>query len=168
MTSKGKKAGYGGKLANFIVCISYGKGVVFCQHYTKMNGPFFTSLITNDFGSIFHASGKVSRTFVQDGDPSQNCKAAKLALKHGKFTMQAIPARSPDINPIENVFHIAKRDLESDTIKRHVSRESYQEFVKRAQKVITRMSKTTIDNIIASMYKRMGDIVKNKGHRIKY
>ena len=30
-TSKGKKAGSGGKVAHFMVCISYGKGVYFCE-----------------------------------------------------------------------------------------------------------------------------------------
>ena len=40
-TSKGKKAGSGGKIAHFMVCISYGKGVYFCKQYEKMDGPIF-------------------------------------------------------------------------------------------------------------------------------
>lgn len=44
-TTKGKKVGYGDKLAHFIVCISYGKGVIACEQYEKMCGPYFASFI---------------------------------------------------------------------------------------------------------------------------
>lgn len=168
ITSKGKKAGYGGKVANFIVCISYGKGVVYCEPYQKMNGAFFASVINNDFDSIIKACEKDSRVFVQDGDPSQNSKLAKLAMERCNVVMQAIPARSPDINPIENVFHIVKREMEKDAIGNNIERESFKELVCRAKNVMTSIPHTTIDNIISSMHARMTSIINAKGHRLRY
>ena len=38
LTSKGKKAGGEGRVIHFIVSISYGKGVCFCEQSKKMNG----------------------------------------------------------------------------------------------------------------------------------
>jgi hypothetical protein len=44
-TSKGKKAGSGSKVAHFMVCISYGKGVYFCEQYDKMDGPYYIHIL---------------------------------------------------------------------------------------------------------------------------
>ena len=32
--------------------------------------------------------------------------------------MFAIPPRSPDINPIENIFHLVRRQLQDDALKK--------------------------------------------------
>ena len=48
--------------------------------------------------------------FVQDGDPSQNSKAAKTALSKIGAVQFSIPPRSPDLNPIENVFNQWKKN----------------------------------------------------------
>ena len=168
VTTKGQKAGYGGKLAKFIVCISHGKGVVYCKPYSNMNGPFFASVIENEFNDIYEACGKQSRVFVQDGDPSQNSKGSKSAMKDNNVVLQTIPARSPDINPIENVFNIVKRQLEKDTIDRNIERESFKDFVFRTRRVIESTPVQIIDNIISSMHKRMDAIIKSKGYRLRY
>ena len=49
--------------------------------------------------------------FLQDGDPSQNSKLSKQALKSIDTTKFDIPPRSPDLNPIENVFNYVKQQL---------------------------------------------------------
>lgn len=36
MHIKGRKAGTGGKMANFMVAIAYGKGVVLCKQYEEI------------------------------------------------------------------------------------------------------------------------------------
>ena len=45
-----------------------------------------------------------------------------------------IPARSPDLNPIENMFHIAKKELEQQVIDSQIVRETWQEFKSRVKK----------------------------------
>ena len=44
-----------------------------------------------------------------DNDPSQRSLAAKTAIKEEGCELFCIPARSPDLNPIENMFHIVKK-----------------------------------------------------------
>ena len=40
-----------------------------------------------------------------------------------------IPPRSPDLNPIENIFNIVSRKLEKDALGGAITRESYAESV---------------------------------------
>ena len=43
----------------------------------------------------------------------------------------AIPARSPDLNPIENVFHNVKRQLQDDALSKRITKEPYSQFCAR-------------------------------------
>ena len=42
-----------------------------------------------------------------------------------------IPPRSPDLNPIEDIFNLASRKLEKDALQEGITRESYDEFCDR-------------------------------------
>ena len=77
-TAKGSKAGYGGITAHFMVAITYKKGVIYCRHYdNRLNGKFFASLVHKDFRGVFASScNPDGEMFLQDGDPSQNSRAA--------------------------------------------------------------------------------------------
>ena len=167
-TSKGTKAGYGGRVANFMVAISFNKGVVCCELYEKMDGKYFESFIRRNFECIYEKSNKTSRIFVQDGDPSQNSKLAKAAMKSCNFLLQQIPARSPDLNPIENVFHIVKKDLQSDAVENKITHETYTEFCNRAKRIMENVDIKKINNIIASMHSRIVGLIKCKGCRLRY
>ena len=43
--AKGNKVGSGGRVAHLMVPISYNKGVIMCEQYDKMNGPYFTDFV---------------------------------------------------------------------------------------------------------------------------
>ena len=65
-----------------MVAISYGKGVVVCEKYDKMNGRYFSSFVRRKFNQMFEMSGKESsKIFTMNGDPSQNAKQAQAAIK---------------------------------------------------------------------------------------
>ena len=109
-TSKGKKAGHGGKVASFFVAISLGKGICYCKHYKKRSGKLFAEFIESNFLEIFKSScNPTGNVFVQDGDPSQNPKAAKTALDKIGAGQFSIPSHSPDFNRIEHAFNLVGR-----------------------------------------------------------
>ena len=58
-------------------------------------------------------SPKFKRILV-DGDPSQNSKVVIAIIQQvsGKFFW--IPARLPNLNPIENLFHLVREKLNKD------------------------------------------------------
>ena len=55
-TAKGAHCGSGGLLADFLVAISYGKGVILCEQYSSLNGRYFKTLIEREFQRMFRES----------------------------------------------------------------------------------------------------------------
>lgn len=170
-TAKGKKAGTGGRMAHYVVCISYLKGVILCEQYTEsFTGKYFADkIIRKHFDEAFGKSiNPQGRLFVQDGDPRQNSKAAKDAMEEVNAEMFAIPARSPDCNPIENFFNLVSEKLHGDALAKNIRKENFEEFSLRVKETMTNWPAESIDKIIDSMNGRMPQLVKCRGQRLKY
>ena len=166
-TSKGRKVGHGGKVVYLMVAISYGHGVIKCEQYEKMNGAYMKSFIPRKFNKMSSKAGK-GQTFLQDGDPSQNCAAALESMAKCGAICLKIHARSPDLNPIENLFHLINNQLSVDAKEQNMQHETYDQFSKRVKHTLENCSKETIDSVIDSMHNRMKMVVKSKGERLKY
>ena len=127
--AKESKVGTGGKVAKMMVAISHGGGVRICERYEKMDAKYFASFIDQHFNTMFERSAKgLTRLWLQDGDPCQNSKRAREAMTRCHCELLKIPPRSPDLNPIENIFHIASKKLEKDALNKGITHESYEEF----------------------------------------
>ena len=69
--AKGNKVGSDGRVAHFMVTISYQNGVIVCEKYEKMNSPYFSGFVKQNSRQMFRNSvSPDSRLFVQDGDSS--------------------------------------------------------------------------------------------------
>lgn len=168
-TSKGKKEGVNGRVAKYIVCISYTKGVICCKRYEAMNGEYFRGFIESNFESILAKSNSPQvKRFLQDGDPSQNSAICKLELERMGMSMFSIPPRSPDLNPIENLFNNVKEKLNDDAILLNIKKETFEEFCTRVEQTLENFDKNIIDKTILSMDKRIDLIIQGKGKRLKY
>ena len=95
---------------------------------------------------------------MEDGDPSQNSQKAR------KFT---IPARSPHLNPIENVFHNVKKQLQDDALSKRITKETYSQFFAQVKTTLLNYSSEIIDRTIISTYGRIDLVIKTKGQRIR-
>ena len=139
------------------------------QNQGRLNGPKFANMVRKDFPSAFEQSANaVTKLFPQDGDPSQNSTVARRALdKTGSMTV-AISLRSPDLNPIENFFHLINMELKKDTISRRMQSESSEQFSGRVSRIIMEFPFEKIDKIVDFMEKRIGLVMKMNGSRIKY
>ena len=170
LTAKGKKEGVNGRVAKFMCAISYGHGFIECYHYTeRLDGMLCRQFIENRFPEMFQAGqNQRGKLFLQDGNPSQNSAEAQLGLDAIGCRLFKIPARSPDLNPIENVFHNIRRKLNSDAVEQNITSETFEQFCKRIRFTILNYSAEIIDRTIDSMPKRINMIIKNKGQRLKY
>lgn len=167
--AKGRKEGTGGKVLKLIVAISFDKGVICCEPYERMCGELFSSFIKNNFNRLFRIADKGdSRMWLQDGDPSQNSALARSAMCHANSTLIKLPPRSPDFNPVENLFPIVGRILKKQALQRNITRETFEEFKTRVKGAFLSVSVETINKLIASMSKRIASVIKNKGRRLKY
>ena len=118
---------------------------------------------------MFRKSGKRgSKLFVQDNCPILNCAKARKALKDVGGKLFPIPKRSGDLNPIENVFNVVKRELRRQAIRHHITSETFEEFAQRVESTLYSVRREVVDNTVASMYERLDLILENRGRRTKY
>ena len=64
MTAKGMHIGSGGRVVKMIVAISYGKGVIYCEQYEKLDGNYYADFVHRNFQNMFQKSGKCSKLFT--------------------------------------------------------------------------------------------------------
>ena len=153
-----------------IVAVSYGKGVIYCEQYEKLDGNYYhnAGFTRRNFQNMFQKSGKYSKLLVQDNCPILNCAKARKALREVGGELFPIPKRSGDLNPIENFFNVAKEDLQTQAIRLNLTYESFEDFARRVKSTLYSMPTEIIDKTIASMSKRLDLITKNRGRRTKY
>ena len=171
MTTKGSKDLAGGKRLHFIVVISYGRGVILAEPYEKMTADFFTEFIRRYFPNLFEVAEKGEsdrKIFVMDNDPSQTSRKAMATLVDMGYMLQRIPPRSPDLNPIENVFHLVRKRIEAQVKENNITHQTWEEFKQAVQYNIWSTSKDVIDKTITTMTKRLQEIVQTNGKRTKY
>ena len=108
------------------------------------------------------------KLFLQDGDPSQNSKKACIAFDAIGCSVFEIPARSPDLNPIENIFNIVREQLKEEGETKQIRKESFADFSMRIKQRIEQFPMDIINKTIGTMMKRMELVKKGKGHRTKY
>lgn len=167
-TAKGKKEG--SRNANFMVAISYGKGVVMCkQYFGTITGEKFANIVQSEFLAAFkNSSNPKGKLLLMDGCPRQNSAAAKSAIDKLNGRILNIPPRSPDLNPIENFFHLITVELAKQAIDKKIEKESFEQFAMRCMKTMLEYPKSKVDKIIESMSTRVDMVIKAKGQRIKY
>ena len=71
--------------------------------------------------------------------------------------MFAIPARSADLNTIENMFHMVRANLQKDTLTKEIKKETFLEFSRHVGKTIRSSSVEILDKSIDSMPKRLAN-----------
>ena len=161
-TAKGKKEGVCGKVAKFMVAIAYGKGVIECHRYEgQLNGELFSQYIKDNFSKIFQrGNNRKGCLFLQDGDPSQNSALSKEAMDSVNCRLFNIPARSPDLNPIENLFNSVRDKLRKDALDRMLEKETFEQFCRRVKNTMLNFPVNQIDKTIASMPKRIDMVIE--------
>ena len=169
-TGKAKKEGSGGSVAKFMVSIAYGRGVIGVhQYYGNINGAKYADIVKDHFPQLLRdGANPTGGYFVQDNDPSQNSKKARDALSDVKAHQFSIPARSPDLNPIENVFHLVSKKILKDGKTLRIEKEDFEQFSRRCKKTLLEFPQDIIDKTIKSMDKRIQMVIDNKGQRTKY
>lgn len=149
--AKGSKEGT--RNANFMVAISFDKGVVLCQQYFgSITGEKFANIVRDSFPNAFADSiNPRAKRFVMDGCPRQNSALARRAIAKVNGLVMAIPSRSPDLNPIENFFAQVAGELRQQAIARKITRESFESFSQRCKDTMLNFDRNKINTLIASM-----------------
>ena len=115
-----------GKRIHFLVGISSGFGVSLIEEYTKMEGHYFAKFVQKTLHrkllELADMKGREKLVFVMDNDPSQTSKVTLDAVDECRIQFLNMPPRSPDINPIENIFHNIRLVLRKEARERKFAR----------------------------------------------
>lgn len=103
-------------------------------------------------------------TFMQDNAPIHASASTRQWLADHNIALLSWPARSPDINPIENLWGLLVRDVYADCRQFN----STQELKTAIQEAWDRVSDEKLKKLANSLPKRVNLLIKNHGKTIKY
>ena len=169
-TAKGSHTKGSGRIAHFIVAISFNKGVILCeQYFGKISGEMFADFIHKHLKEGFRKSNNPKdKLFVYDGDPSESNRKVNNAMYKVDAKKFSIPARSPNMNPIENVFNYVRTKLHEEFLNRDITFESFKEYSACVKKASLSVPVEYDNKTTESMDNRLSMVVKKGSKRIKY
>ena len=110
ITRKGKIEGNNGCPVKLFV--AYQKGVIMCEQRdpnTPFLGIHYKEFVKKHFPVAFECSPKPKNKLVlQDGCPVKKLRQVQLRYDVVNCKVLSIPPRIPEVNPIENMFHIVR------------------------------------------------------------
>ncbi len=108
-----------------------------------------------------HAFGRRA-LFQHDNDPKHTSKATVGFLKKNRVKVIQWPSMSPDLNPIEHLWGILKRQVE------HHSPSSIQSLKEVILEEWKKIDLAKCRQLVHSMPRRLGAVIKNHGGHTKY
>jgi len=137
-----------------------GKTSLFC--FTQiMDAKFYVEILEKHLQEINSMLGNNWR-LQQDNDPKHTSHHAKEFLKENVPEVIDWPSNSPDLNPIENLWAIVKRNTE---LRIPSNLAELQQFMIEEWNAIPN---NLLINLVNSMKNRCALIIKNNGERICY
>src|SRR5438128_6054412 len=140
-------------------CIK-GKTSLFCFK-NIMDAKFYVSILEKHIPEVSNLMGNRWR-FQQDNDPKHMSRLAKSFLQEKVPEVIDWPSNSPDLNPIENLWNIVKRNVEKRMPK------NCDELVEFMVEEWNSIPKSTLINLVSSMRDRCELIIEKHGERIPY
>ena len=129
--------------------------------FLNLRGNIFQSCFREGITTVGNYSFKMETLLKIAGYPRRS-----LILSLAAFLRS--PSRSPDLNPIENLFHVAGQRLRIQSLKQKFQYECYEAFCQRIRKTLLSFPVGIIDRRFTSMHKRLDAIIRLKGQRNKY
>ncbi len=126
-----------------------------------MNSQMYCSILKEKMLPSLCALGRRA-LFQHDNDPKHTFKATVGFLKKNRVKVIQWPSMSPDLNPIEHLWGILKRQVE------HHSPSSIQSLKEVILEEWKKIDLAKCHQLVNSMPRRLGAVIKNHGGHTKY
>jgi transposase len=126
-----------------------------------MDAEFYVDILRRQLPEIEDLLGDEWR-FQQDNDPKHTSRLAKNFLRDNMPEVIDWPSNSPDLNPIENLWSIVKRNVEKKMPK-NIS--DLRQFMVQEWDDIPQ---STLIGLVESMKRRCELVIEGNGERISY
>ncbi len=126
-----------------------------------MNSQMYCSILKEKMLPSLRALGRRA-LFQHDNDPKHTSKATVGFLKKNRVKVIQWPSMSPDLNPIEHLWGILKRQVE------HHSPSSIQSLKEVILEEWKKIDLAKCRQLVHSMPRRLGAVIKNHGGHTKY
>ena len=137
-----------------------GKTSLFCFR-SIMTGQYYVEIIRRhlpEINRMFNGDWRLQ----QDNDPKHTSRVAKAYLKENVPAVMDWPSNSPDLNPIENLWAIVKRNVEKRMPK------NIDELEQFMSEEWGNIPENVLVNLVGSMSRRCDLIIQGNGERINY
>ncbi len=126
-----------------------------------MNSQMYCSILKEKMLPSLRALGRRA-LFQHYNDPKHTSKATVGFLKKNRVKVIQWPSMSPDLNPIEHLWRILKRQVE------HHSPSSIQSLKEVILEEWKKIDLAKCRQLVHSMPRRLGAVIKNHGGHTKY
>ena len=147
-------------------CIGW-EGVGYaCRIEGKMDGELYETILEDELMKTldYYSQDIEDIIFQHDNDPKHTCKRVQKWLKTKGIEVLQSPSQSPDLNPIEHLWHHLKmkvRDYKEPA-------GGVTELWERTEKKWEEIPKEKCQKLIESLPKRVEAVIKAKGGYTKY
>ncbi len=126
-----------------------------------INSQMYCSILKEKMLPSLRALGRRA-LFQHDNDPKHTSKATVGFLKKNRVKVIQWPSMSPDLNPIEHLWGILKRQVE------HHSPSNIQSLKEVILEEWKKIDLAKCRQLVHSMPRRLGAVIKNHGSHTKY
>jgi transposase len=132
----------------------------------KMNAEMYCGILERQLLETMEYYGKSpsDTIFQQDNDPKHTSKMAQRWFEEHGIEVMRWPAQSPDLNPIEHLWHYLKQRLD----EYEYPPQGQEELWERVDREWNKIDKSVCQNLIESMPRRLEAVIKAKGGYTKY
>ncbi len=126
-----------------------------------LGSQMYCSILKEKMLPSLRALGRCA-LFQHDNDPKHTSKATVGFLRKNRVKVIQWPSMSPDLNPIEHLWGILKRQVE------HHSPSSIQSLKEVILEEWKNIDLAKCRQLVHSMPRRLGAVIKNHGGHTKY
>ena len=155
---------FGGGTLMMWAAFSYSSKTPLCKISTRMNSEKYIDLLEDCLIPFIEDNQEENVVYQQDNAAIHTSKKSREWFRQKDLPLLKLPARSPDINPIENLWGILSRAV----YKNGKQYNNIKELEKAIRVEWSKIHIATLQKLICSMANRIFQVIQHNGGSTSY